>query len=264
MILASFIVFFLSIPTAVLAAEQGAKEAQGQINEQIDEEAVEVITSFVNYITSLKELRVTAEYGFDVLQESGQMIEFGSRQVVTVQRPNHLRVDFSRRDGVAGHVVYDGNEVVLFNPEQAVYAKAPFKGEVDDVFDFLAEELQRPVPLRDLFASDLGDVLVEKVDSALYVGESTVGEVLCDHLAMRSENVDFQLWIAQGVKPLLHRMVITHKNEEGQPQFWSQFMKWDTSPGIKEGDFSYTPAKGAERIPFAVLEEEVPQQGGQP
>jgi hypothetical protein len=264
MILVSFLVLLISVPTAVLAAKQGAGEAQAQINELIDEEAVEVITRFVKYITSLKELRVTAEYGFDVLQETGQMIEFGSRQEITVQRPDHLRVDFSRRDGVAGHVVYDGNEVVLFNPEHAVYAKAPFKGEVDDVFDFLAEELQRPVPLRDLFASDLGDVLVEKVDSALYVGESTVGEVLCDHLAMRNENVDFQLWVAQGDKPLLHRMIITHKNEEGQPQFWSQFLKWDTSPRVKKGDFSYTPPKGAERIPFAVLEEEVPPQGGQP
>ncbi len=264
LILAFLIFLLFSVSSVVLGAEQGAGETKGQINEQIDEEAVEVISRFVNYITSFKELRVTAEYGFDVLQETGQMIEFGSRQVITVQRPDHLRVDFSRRDGVAGHVVYDGNEVVLFNPEHAVYAKAPFKGEVDDVFDFLAEELQRPVPLRDLFASNLGDVLVEKVDSALYVGESTVGEVLCDHLALRNENVDFQLWIAQGDKPLLHRMIITFKNEEGHPQFWSQFLKWDTSPRIKKGDFAYTPAKGAERIPFAVLEEEVPQQGGQP
>jgi hypothetical protein len=255
-ILIVLIVAMFSVPIATMAADQEDAE--------IEEYAIEVLTRSIDYLANLKQMRLTAEFGFDVLQETGQMIEFGSRQEVTVQRPDHLRVDFSRRDGVAGHVVYDGKEIVLFNPEHAVYAKAPFKGKVDDAFDFLAEELERPVPLRDFFATDLNELMISKIDAALYVGESTVGGVLCDHLAMRNENVDFQLWVAQGDKPLPRRMIITYKNEEGQPQFWSQFLKWDTSPEIKKGDFSYTPPKGAERIPFAVLEEEVPQQGGQP
>ena len=255
-ILIVLIVAMFSLPVATMAADQEDAE--------IEEYAIEVLTRSIDYLANLKKMRLTAEFGFDVLQETGQMIEFGSRQEVTVQRPDHFRIDFARRDGVAGHVVYDGKEIVLFNPEHAVYAKVPFKGKIDDAFDFLAEELERSIPLRDFFATDLNELMIAKIDSAVYVGESTVGGVLCDHLAMRNENVDFQLWVAQGDKPLPHRMIITHKNEEGQPQFWSQFLKWDISPEIKKGDFSYTPPKGAERIPFAVLDEELPQQGGQP
>ncbi len=260
MILVVLTLALLSITTVSMAAAQGAEQTENQIEEQ----ALEILTHSNNFLAKLKQFRVTAEFGFDVLQESGQMIEFGSRQEVTVQRPDHFRVDFARRDGVSGHVVYDGKEIVLFNPEQAVYAKAPFKGEIDDAFGFLAEELHRPVPLRDFFASDLSDIMMAKIESALYVGESTIGGVLCDHLAMRNDNVDFQIWVTRGDKPLPHRIIITHKKEEGQPQFWAQFLKWELSPEITESAFSYAPPKGAERIPFAVLDVEMPQEGGQP
>ena len=258
LLLITFLMFVGASST--MAAEQAAKQTE----EQVEEQAKEVLSRFVTHLTNLKQLRVTAEFGFDVLQETGQMIEFGSHQEITVQRPDHFRIDLSRRDGVHGFVVYDGKELVLSNPEQGVYAKVPFKGEIDDAFDFLGDELQRPVPLRDLFASDLRDIMIEKIDAALYLGESTVGGVLCDHLAMRNENSDFQLWVAQGDQPLLHRIVITYKNEEGHPQFWAQFLNWELSPEITGKGFSYVPPKGVERIPFAVLDEEVPEQGDQP
>lgn len=232
--------------------------------ELTDERALEIFSKSNNYLAKLKKFRVTAEFGFDVLQDSGQKIEFGSRQIVTVQRPDHFRIDFNRRDGVHGSVVYDGAEVVLFNPEEVVYAKASFKGEIDDAFDFLGEKLDRPVALRDFFSSDLNAILMAKIESILYVGESTVGKVLCDHLAMRNDHVDFQIWITQGDKPLPHRVIITYKNEEGQPQFWGQFLKWEISPDIPDKSFTYEPPKNAERIPFAVLDVDMKKEGDQP
>ena len=59
-------------------------------------------------------------------------------------------------------------------------------------------------------------------------------------------------------------MIITYKNEEGQPQFWAQFMQWALNPEISDGDFSYVPQEGAERRPFAVIDVETPNEGGQP
>jgi len=257
------LVMFLVL-TGVPRANAADPAPTGQKAEVIEEEVLEIFTRFTDYLAKLKEFRVTAEFGFDVLQESGQMIEFGSHQNVTIQRPNHFRVDFARRDGVNGSVVYDGKEVVLFNPDEAVYAKAPFKGEIDDALDFLSEELHRPIPLRDFFESNPGDVLTDKIESGIYVEESTLAGVLCDHLAMRNDRVDFQIWIAQGDEPLPRRIIITYKNEEGQPQFWGQFMKWETSPKINDGTFTYTPSEKSERIPFAVVDVEMPSKGDQP
>ena len=258
MFLVTLCMALLSVATASATGQDAA-----QVEEQIDEQAREVVSRSVNFLTNLKHLRMTAEFGFDVLQDNGQMLEFGSHQEITVQRPDRFRIEVDRRDGASGNVVYDGKEIVLFNPEQAVYAKAPFTGEIDDAFDFLAEKLQRPVPLRDFFASDLGAILLATIESGLYVEESTVAGVLCDHVALRNDNVDYQIWIAKGDEPLPRRMIITHKNEEGNPQFWAQFLKWDLSPKIADGDFIYDPPENAERIPVAELDERVPEEGGQ-
>lgn len=254
---------FIGAPK-VMATDQSDGTVEDQIEAGVEEEVLEILSRSSDYLANLKQFNVTAEFGFDVLQETGQKIEFGSHQEVTIQRPDRMRVDFSRRDGVNGSVVYDGKEIVLFNPEENVYAKVPFEGEIDAALDFLAEELQRPVPLKDFFAGNPHDALVEKIESGLYVGESTIGGVLCDHLAMRNDNVDFQVWIAKGDEPLPRRVVITYKNEEGQPQFWGQFMKWETTPEIDDRTFSYTPAEGAERISFAVVDIEMQKEGGQP
>ena len=243
------------------AAEPASTDQKTNV---IDEEVLEIFNRSMDHLAKLKQFQVTAEFGFDVLQETGQKIEFGSRQNVTIQRPNHFRVDFVRRDGVHGSVVYDGKEVVLSHPEEAVYAKAPFKGEIDDALDFLAEELQRPIPLRDFFVSDPGSVLTAKIESGIYVDESMLAGVLCDHLAMRNDNVDFQIWIPQGDEPLPRRIIITFKNEEGQPQFWGQFLKWETSPKLSDETFTYTPSEKVERIPFAVVDVEMQSEGGQP
>lgn len=257
-----FRMFLVALCMAMLPVATATAVDQGTV--QVDEQAREVVSRSVNFLTNLKQLRMTAEFGFDVLQKDGQMLEFGSHQEITIQRPDHFRIEVDRRDGVSGNVVYDGKEIVLFNPEQAVYARAPFAGEIDDAFDFLAEKLQRPVPLRDFFASDLGDILLATIASGLYVEESTVAGVLCDHVALRNDNVDYQIWIAKGDEPLPRRMIITHKNEEGWPQFWAQFQKWNLSPKITDADFTYAPPEGAERIPVAELDERVSEEGGQP
>jgi hypothetical protein len=57
--------------------------------------------------------------------------------------------------------------------------------------------------------------------------------VPCDHLAVRTAGgVDFQVWIAQGDEPLPRRIVITYKDENGQPQFWADFSNWNLAPEL--------------------------------
>jgi hypothetical protein len=76
-------------------------------------------------------------------------------------------------------------------------------------------------------------------------------DVPCDHLAVRtSKGVDFQVWVAQGSEPLPRRIVITYKEETGQPQFWADLSDWNLSPEISDTLFTFTPPAGADRIQF--------------
>jgi hypothetical protein len=43
--------------------------------------------------------------------------------------------------------------------------------------------------------------------------------VLCDHLAFRQLDTDWQLWVEKGSRPLPRKIVITTRYEVGDPQF---------------------------------------------
>ncbi len=51
-----------------------------------------------------------------------------------------------------------------------------------------------------------------------------ISGVLCNHLALRSEKEDVQVWIARGDEPVPCRIVITYREIEGQPQLWAQMI----------------------------------------
>lgn len=247
----TLLVFSLSYPIQGVSAE-------------VDDDAISILKRSSTFLAKIEQLKVTAEFGFDVVQETGQKLEFGAHQEVTIQRPDKARLEFSRRDGVQGSIVFDGTQIAAFHPDEKAYAQEPFEGDIDAAFDFLIAELQIPMPLDDFFSSDPAAALAAKLETGYVVGVSEVAGVLCDHLAMRNARVDFQVWFAQGDKPLPRRIVITYKNEEGQPQFWAHFLEWDLAPDIPDTLFSTNPPEGAEQIPFAIIDPSLNEGKGAP
>jgi hypothetical protein len=63
--------------------------------------------------------------------------------------------------------------------------------------------------------------------------------------------VDFQVWVADGDKPLPQRVVITYKKDKSQPQFWAQLSDWNLAPVIADSTFSAKLPDGALKIAFA-------------
>jgi hypothetical protein len=101
-----------------------------------------------------------------------------------------------------------------------------------------------------MFLSRLPSELDRRVRSVETVEKSTILDVPCMHLAARAEDVDFQIWIPSNGEPLPRRIVITYKNQEGQPQFWANFTDWNLSSKPSDYLFTFTPPEGARRIPF--------------
>jgi hypothetical protein len=102
-----------------------------------------------------------------------------------------------------------------------------------------------------MLLSTLPNELDNLVVSADYVETTTITDVPCDHLAVRTaRGVDFQVWVAQGSEPLPKRIVITYKDETGQPQFWADLSNWNLAPQVSDALFTFTPPDGANRIQF--------------
>jgi hypothetical protein len=66
--------------------------------------------------------------------------------------------------------------------------------------------------------------------------------------AVTRRSVNWQIWIQDGPQPFIRKLVITHKNEEGQPEFTALITRWDMTEHISDSDFTFEPPQGATKI----------------
>ncbi len=193
---------------------------------------------------------VTIRSGYDAIQADGQRIEFGEKRRVTLQRPDRMRVEAERSDGDRGLILFDGKVLTAFKADDNVFAQVDRNATVDEMLVYMVRDLRLTLPLARMFHTGFRGSLEKMVTLVSFVEENFLFDVPTDHLAVRSENVDLQVWVAQGERPLPRRAVITYKKEPGQPQFWAELSDWDLSPAVTDASFSFTPPAGAEKIPL--------------
>ena len=220
--------------------------------EPIESRAMDILKGATDYLANAGTFRMALVFSYDALQPSGQKIEFGGVRKALISRPGRARIEFSRRDGLKGTLLYDGKTATLYNDELKVYTQIQREGTIGEVMDFLADEVDIPIPARDFLSEDARAILTGNLMSARYLGESIIDGVACDHVALQGPDVDYQVWVVRGEAPLPRRVVIDYKNAPGRPQFRGQFMSWDTDPTIAESDFEFKSEEGMEKIPLII------------
>jgi hypothetical protein len=236
--------------SAAAAPAKPTAEAQSPEVTASQAKARAILKGMADYLARTPHFSVAIQSGYDVLQASGQKIEFGDTRKVVVSRPDRLNIDIERSDGEKGRIVYDGKQITGFVATQNRYAQAAVPGDLDKAITYAVKDLKMRVPLAMLYISQLPAELDRRVQSVDYVEKTTLSGVPCHHLAARAATVDFQLWIADGDQPLPRRVVLTYKDAPGQPQYWADLSDWDLAPKITDATFAFTPPKDAQKIPF--------------
>lgn len=231
-------------PPAGTVAAPAATESQ--------REAAAILLGMSKYMAGLKAFTCTVREGYDVVQSTGQKIEFGETRSVALERPNLLRVEEVSSDGTRDLAIFDGRTVTMLRADEGVYAEAPQPGTVDDTLVYLVRDLKLRMPLAQLLTTRLPTELPKLVRTIDEVESTDIYGVPTHHIAARTDSVDFQFWITEGDHPLPLRVVITYLHSPGEPQFWANFTDWKTSPKFAKGTFHFTPPKDARKIPFAV------------
>ena len=230
----------------------------------VDVEAEHLLFGMAKKIAETKQYSVSMHMGYDVVQESGQKIEFSEIRKVTVDRPNHIRVYAEQSDGDKSQFIYDGKAITVFNATENVYATTDQPGDLDSAIRHAVSKMGMRVPLARFLTSTFPAYLERLTVEIDYVEYNALGKKPTDHIAGQLEDVDFQVWIAEDLLP--RRIVMTYKNVPGQPQFWAEFSDWNLQPEISVKTFVFTPPKGAEKIlsliPVIKAEAESKTQGG--
>jgi hypothetical protein len=218
---------------------------------EAEAQAMAVLNRMTEFLSTANRFSVTVDSGFDAMQESGKKIEFGETREIVLRRPDRFRVDEVKRNGSTRQLFFDGENISVFHAKGKVYASVVNPGSIDDALDYFVHDLGMRLPLSELLSSQVATHLRAKIRSAVYVESSSIAGIPCDHVVFSGDEVDMQLWVARGEKPLPQRVVITYRHSDGQPQFRAQFRDWDLAPKTPDALFLFTPPRDAKKIAFS-------------
>lgn len=215
----------------------------------IDQEADKVLKRMSNYLGDIKQFSVDMDNTIEVLLDSGQKIMLAHSGSVSLKRPDKFKIS-RKGDVVDQDFFYDGKMFVLHGKNVGFYASIDAPDTIDSALDYAIEALDLVAPGADLLHQNSYGILTEDVISGIYVGKGFINGVESHHLAFRNSEVDWQLWVQTGDKPLPVKFVITSKWTAGSPQFELNLKNWNTKPKLADEMFTFAPPKGVERIDF--------------
>jgi hypothetical protein len=166
---------------------------------------------------------------------------------VQVRRPNHFHSEL-RSTRHHRELIYDGSTLTLFDRARNFYGTVPATGSLDHAMDLICEKFGVVMPFEDFVRSDPHDDLLRKVTSGSDVGPVTVMGVPCEHLAFTQDNIDWQVWIQAGPRPVPRKFVITYKDEPDSPQYTAIFSNWDFDTKLPDFVFKFEPPPDASKI----------------
>jgi hypothetical protein len=230
-------------PAPAMGAAPGAGDARTQ--------AWNILWRMGHYLGTARAFSVTVLSSYDAVQESGQKIEFGERRKIVLNRPDRLRVETEHSDGARTGVVFTGSEIILADVTNRVWASEPQPPSLDEGIVHFVSDLGLRMPLAVLLMARLPGELEKRVREIGYVEKTNLLGAPSHHLAVRGDTVDMQVWVSDGPQPVPLRIVLTYKNEPGQPEFRAQFVDWNMSPVITETTFKPQIPPDAHKILFA-------------
>lgn len=233
---------------AVAALPLGARAAPPP-HANVDPQADATLRRMSDYLGRLPTFRVRASAVDEVVTTQGQKLQGVSQADLAVKRPSALRSD---RLGPATDVTvrYDGRNLSVYGKRAGLYAMAPAPQTIDDTIDYARDRYGIEAPGADLLFSRPYDVLTADVTEGRYLGVEPIDGVPCHHLAFREPDVDWQIWIEDGPRPLPRRYVITSKRVQGAPEYAVHLTNWEPNVPLSDSLFVFTPPPGSRRIQF--------------
>jgi hypothetical protein len=213
-------------------------------------QAKAILMRMAEFVAKTQSFSVDVRDDYDVYQKSGQKIEFGETRKITVVRPDRLRVEVEESNGDKRVVMFDGKELTMSSPSRNVYAQTPKPGSIDNAVGYFVRDLGMKLPFSVLLQTTAPKELDQRTQTLDYVEKTSIFGAPAHHLAGRTESVDYQLWITDGDRPLPLRLVLTYRNEKGQPQFRAQFSDWNLAPEAPASLFTFVPTPGMQKIAF--------------
>jgi hypothetical protein len=216
--------------------------------------AKSLLKAMSDYLAAQNAISFDYDSNLELVTTQQQKIGLASSGKVALNRPDKLHA--TRTGGFANvEMVFDGKALTLLGKNANLYAQVDAPGTIDQLVDVLREKYHRPLPAADLLMADPYKELMPDVTDAKDLGSGVIHGVECDHLAFRTKEVDWQIWIAQGGRPYPCRYVITSKKVAGWPQYTLDIWAWKSGSEVASDGFKLDIPANAKRLTAADVHE---------
>lgn len=229
-----------------------------------DAEAKALFKSMSDFLGAQTSISAGYDATLEIVTADMMKVGLASSGSLSFSRPDKIRV--TRTGGLADvEMVYDGKSLTAYGKTLNAFGKLPVEGTIDDVVAKLRDEFGLELPAADLLSSAPYDVMMENVTDAWALGEGVIRDQKCDHLAFRTNEVDWQIWLAQGDKPFPCRFTITSRMTALAPSYSIEFSGWKSGADVASDDFKLKPAADAREVAITELKglDEVPAPDSQ-
>lgn len=216
----------------------------------IDPKAAEVLKSMSETLDSTKSFSCRVFQIYDTPDKSGKLLQFTRQSDVVVIRPDKMAVTAKGYDFEKKFWYSDRTMTVVDEKENIHASEGNVPDKIWNMLDFLATKYHLIMPLSDVLFPQSYKSMTANVTSGQYLGTHKCGKYLCHHLGFEQADIDWQVWIDAGDKPLLRKLMIIYKTQPGMPRYTSVIRNWDLSPKISKDAFTPKIPAGSNRVTF--------------
>jgi hypothetical protein len=225
-----------------------------------EQDAKAILKSMSDFMAKQQNLSLTFDSDIEVITADIEKVQFTNSGELVLSQPDKLR---ARRMSGYGEVelVYDGTSLSVFAKHLNSYATADVPGTIDQLIDKLRHEMSVELPAADLLLSNSYEALTANVNEAKYIGHGVINGVDCHHLAFRTPETDWQIWIELGDRPMPCKYVITSKTMAAAPQYTLRIKSWNADASGDASTFAFSPPGDAKKVALDELEgiDELPE-----
>jgi hypothetical protein len=201
-------------------------------------DAASILHAMSDYIASQKNISVSYDSDIEIMTPDMQKLQFASSGQLSLHRPDKFHV--TRTGGYADvELVFDGANLTVSDRAHKVYGQLPAPGTIDQLVDRIRENATIEAPGADLILANSYAALMDGVYDAKHIGRGVVDGHECEHLAFRTPDADWQIWVEPGPSPIPRKYIITSKTVTGAPQYTLRISSWKTSADSGADAFAF-------------------------
>lgn len=199
-------------------------------------------------IAGLESFILSGDAYADARLDAGLIIENSSQATLRVHKPDLIRITNKTAEDVK-ELYFASGVLTVYTKSKNFYGQTAIPDGADSALDYAVNELGIDLPMLDFLSNDVAKLMLENATDVQYVGISLVRGKIYEQVAIRTAEIDIQIWISAEGRPLPGKMSLSAKWDGGSPRT-VVFMDWDTDPQIPEGELQFVPPDGATKISF--------------